>query len=180
MFRIVSSLKPGFPLKKLAGFNAIRSYTKYPLNEQIYIHENGQNHFKFTLSNNPQSLAIGYSNQEQIVKPNAFQVNEEFVKVLHEQIGKFVQDDFSFIIEAGTNANSYMPIYDFREVPRYGRIPEVDNIFGYVMVDGNAKIVPGTYESNNLYRLCNGAGLIKLSDHLYEKLQYETEKHHLK
>lgn len=168
----------------LASLSAIRQfqhhrrlYHKYALNDQIYIHEGGNKGvYTFNLSENPQALPIGYCDNIKNINPNNFYVNEKFVEVLHDTISNQIQDDFTFIMEAGANANLYMPIYDFREVPRYGRIPEVDNIYGYVMVTEQGKIVPGSYQSNNLYRICNGAGLIKLSDYLLEQLQSITSK----
>lgn len=149
----------------------IRCLSRYAPNDQIFIHEQQRNLFKYTLNANPNSLAIGWAPSRIKVDPNTFQVNDEFLKTLNRQIATTIHEDFAFIVEAGTNANSFMPIWDFREVPRYARVPEVENIFGYVMVDANAQIVKGSYESNNLYRVCTGKGLLKLSDHLYEKMQ---------
>lgn len=77
-------------------------------------------------------------------------------------------------MEAGANANAFMPIYDFREIPNYARTPEVDDIFGYVLVDGDGKIIPGLYEVNDLYRLCNGVGLVKLTDYLVDEMRKAT------
>lgn len=99
------------------------------------------------------------------------------MKVLHSTIGKTVYGDFLFIMEAGVNANQFMPIYDFRKTPNYARIPEVDDIFGYVHVDASGKMIPNTYEANNLYRLCNGeSGIIQLSEYLYEQVKEACEQ----
>lgn len=155
-------------ISRYAGpISAARFYTKYPQNEQIFVHPHDKV-FKLSFSPEENSLPLGYSSTLKDITPGNFQANQAFVSLLHEIIAKNIQDDFCFIMEAGTFANSFMPIYDFREVPRYGRTPEVDSTFGYVQVDSNGKMVPGTYESNNMYRLCNGQGLIKLSDHLHE------------
>ncbi|CCE73064.1 Piso0_000077 [Millerozyma farinosa CBS 7064] len=148
-------------------FSAVRFYTKYPQNEQIFVHPHDKV-FKLSFSPEENSVPLGYSSTSKDITPSNFRANQEFVSLLHDIISKNIQDDFCFIMEAGTFANSFMPIYDFRDVPRYGRTPEVDGTFGFVQVDSNGKMVPGTYESNNMYRLCNGEGLIKLSDHLHE------------
>lgn len=161
-------------MNRLRLFQQIRHFSKYSLNDQIKIHELAPNFFKLSFSEDAKAMAIGFSNSKNIT-PHNFQVNSPFLNQLHELIAKKIDNDFSFIIEAGTNANSYMPIYDFREIPKYARIPQVDNVFGYVMVDGNGKMIPNTYESNNLYRLCNGKGLIKLSDFLYDEIKEVVE-----
>jgi len=159
------------------GLHFRRLFSKYVRNDQIYIHKNDHG-VKYSLSPNPRSLPIGYSSSTMNdVKPDAFEVEPKFLDLLHNKISSSIQDDFSFVLEAGMNANAFMPIYDFRRIPEYARIPEVDNIFGYVQVNEQGKIIPGSYQSNNLYRLCNGTdGLIKLSDYLYSELQAECDK----
>lgn len=152
----------------------LRRSLSYAPNKQIVLHPTGS-HTVASLSTNPSALSLGWSSSKDI-QPSTFEPNGKFLILLHEIISKRIQEDFSFIVEAGANALTYMPIYDFREVPRYGRTPEVDNIFGYVLVDSSGKIVEGSYEKNDLYRLCNGAGLVKLSDFLYETMKEATEK----
>lgn len=157
----------------------MRYASQYPQNKQIFIHPKAEHHTSFaSLSKNPKAVPLGtvYSTTLAIT-PQNFQENPAFLDILHLVVAAKVQNDFLFIVEAGANANTFMPIYDFRHIPNYARIPEVDNIFGYVQVDGLGKIIPGTYESNSLYRLCNGdSGIIKLSDYLYEVVQAECEK----
>lgn len=150
-----------------------RYLTQYARNNQIFIHP--AKHLGSTIvsfSRNPEDVPIGtVIGPEHDITPQNFQDNEKFLSLLHKTIGETVWDDFLFIVEAGVNASSYMPIYDFRHTPNFARIPEVDDIFGYVQVDGNGKMIPNTYESNSMYRLINGeSGLIKLSDHLHEKV----------
>lgn len=177
MIHPIRSITRSFPRNGIRNpFNAYRFYSKYHLNDQIYIHDNEKGLFTFNLTPEPTTLAVGWCDSKRNVTPGNFHVNEEFVSLLHKFIGDSIQNDFAFIVEAGANANLFMPIYDFREIPRYGRIPEVDNIYGYVMVNESGKIVPGSYESNNLYRICNGAGLVKLSDYLYEELQKKVKQ----
>lgn len=152
-----------------------RSLSRFHQNDQIYVHE-AENGFKFTLLPDSAALPIGHCLSKHNVTPDTFRPNPAFVDVLNKTIGQKVHDDFAFIVEAGANALTFMPIYDFREIPRYGRIPEIDNIYGYVQVDSSGKIVPGTYEANNMYRLCNGVGLVRLSDYLYEQVGAATRK----
>ncbi|CUM62762.1 uncharacterized protein PRCAT00000319001 [Priceomyces carsonii] len=153
---------------------SLRFYTKYPTNDQIFVHKTGNN-YKYSLSPEPSSLPIGYGPAPSDVPAENFKPNDTFLRQLQRRIGSDIQNDFSFILEAGANAGAFMPIYDYREVPRYGRIPEVDNIFGYVQVNQEGTIVPGTYEENSFYRLCNGSGPIRLSDYLYDKLRSDCE-----
>lgn len=151
-----------------------RFYTKDAKNDHIFIHPIANSKFKVSLSPKENALPIGYSGKEEVNTTN-FEDNDEFLSVLHSKIGLDVHNDFAFIVEAGTFANSYMPIYDFREIPSYGRVPEVDNIFGYVHVNELGKIIPGSYEPNSMYRLCNGAGLPRLSDYLYDSVRQKCE-----
>lgn len=154
---------------------ALRQYSRYSKNDQIFLHDSPRGIIA-SLSKNPNALPIGVS-PTQHINPDTFQPNGDFLKLLNTTIHDSIEKDFTFIIEAGANANSFMPIYDLREIPNYGRTPEVDNVFGYVLVDGNGKITPKSFDSNNLYRVCNGAGLIKLSDYLHEQMKSLTEAH---
>lgn len=152
-----------------------RAYTKLASNEQIYVHKVADHGYKFSLSTNPKVLGLGYGTRDQELSPDDFEPNDRFVTLLHENIAKSVENDFTFVMEAGVNVSSYMPIYDMREIPRYARVPEIDNVFGYVQVDDAGKIVPGSYQNNVMYRVCNGAGLTKLSDYMLEKVQQACE-----
>ncbi|CCG21983.1 hypothetical protein CORT_0B02680 [Candida orthopsilosis Co 90-125] len=153
----------------------LRSLTQYAKNSQIFIHENPPHHYNFSLSKNPDALTIG-SSETTDPKPQTFTTNKKFVDLLHKTFENKIYDDFTFIMEAGTNANSFMPIYDFRDIPKYSRQPYIGNVFGYLQVDGNAKIIPGSWQRNDLYELCNGKdGLCHFSEYMYETLQQECE-----
>lgn len=151
--------------------------SKYPKNDQIFIHKVGSTYVA-NLSSNPKDIPIGFSESNEI-HHETFKSNPEFLDLLNNKIKDSIQKDFSFIMEAGANANAFMPIYDFRETPNYARVPEVDDIFGYVLVDSKGKIIPGSYEVNQLYRLCNGTGLIKLTDYLLEEMRRATAEENL-
>lgn len=95
--------------------------------------------------------------------------NPQFIQKLQNVITENIYDDFSFIMEASMNANSFMPIYDFRDVPRYQRVPDIGNVFGYLQVNEQGQMVKQTYDPNNMYVVYSGQlGLVTLSDHLLE------------
>lgn len=164
-------------LSKLSrSVSPARFLSRYSKNEQIFIHKLDNDKYKYSLSSNPQSLAIGYGASED-PSPQEFQLEPQFLPLLHKLIHEEIHNDFSFIMEAGMNIGSYMPIYDFREIPDYARIPDVDSTFGYVRVDNQGKIIPFSYESNEPYRLIDGIyGMVKLSDFLYDKMKVECDK----
>lgn len=153
-----------------------RYLTRYSKNDQIFVHPLSNGGALLSLSPKPEALPLGFSSNKDEITHENFTPNSHFVALLHLRIAAVIHHDLPFVIEAGTYANSFMPIYDFREVPRYGRTPEIDSTFGYVQVDDTSKIVPHSYEPNDMYRLCNGSGLIKLSDTLYEDMQQQCEK----
>ncbi|CAI5759711.1 unnamed protein product [Candida verbasci] len=152
-----------------------RSLSQYKPNPQIWIHEVKPNLYKFSLSKNPKAIDIGSSSNEK-PHPDNFKNNEEFFDILHKTFKDRIYDDFTFITEAGTFANAFMPIYDFRGVPKHARTPYIEDIFGYVQVDGNGKILKDTYQDNEMYQVCSGkTGLPIFSDFMIEELKKEIE-----
>lgn len=185
MFLAKSTMKgilrsPTVPMRGISLSNSVhpllsaRFYTQYSKNDQIFLHDTNHK-LSVSFSKSPASIPIGYSTSE-TVTPELFKPNPEFLPLLHSTFGSCIDQDFSFIMEAGVNANTFMPIYDFREVPKFGRRPEIDSVFGYVQVDEQGKIVPGSYDSNDMYRLCNASGLPKLSDYMYEQIQQKIQQ----
>lgn len=170
MFRLSRNLIRAAPKWQLAS----RNYITYSKNDQIFLHDTTGGVLA-SFSENPKDLHIGTSETNKI-DPEKFKSNKEFLNLLHKNIQDKIDQDFTYIMEAGVNADAYMPIYDFREVPRFGRTPEVDSIFGYVRVSSDGKIVPNSYEPNEMYRLCNGAGLVKLSSFLLEQIREGIKK----
>lgn len=150
-----------------------RHFTRYARNDQIFLHDVG-GRYAATLSKASGAVPIGYSPSEEI-KIDTFNVNLQFMEILNKVLHSSIDKDFTFIMEAGVNASTYMPIYDFREIPRFGRTPSPDDVFGYVLVDENGKMVQGSYQSNEMYRVCNGNGLIKLSDYMLEQMREATQ-----
>lgn len=172
MFMLSASRAAARSQRLTRPLESLRKYTRYSKNDQIFLHQMAGK-VEVSLSKEPGSLPIGYSPSTSIT-PSTFEPNDEFVKLLHKTIHLSIQNDFTYVMEAGVNALTFMPIYDFRETPRFGRTPEVDSVFGYVLVDEKGVIVPGTFESNHMYRVCNGVGLIKLSDYLLEQMKEAT------
>ncbi|RCK65270.1 hypothetical protein Cantr_00751 [Candida viswanathii] len=153
----------------------LRSLSQYTRNPQIFIHEEGEGRFKFSLSKSPDALDIGVSTSTEPT-PDSFRTRREFKELLHTTMKNQIHDDFTFIMEASTNANSFMPIYDMREIPRYGRIPYIEDVFGYVMVDPKGQMIPETYQENEMYTMCSGkTGLPKFSEYMYMELQEKCE-----
>ncbi|EGW31084.1 uncharacterized protein SPAPADRAFT_56990 [Spathaspora passalidarum NRRL Y-27907] len=153
----------------------LRTLATYASNPQIYIHKVNPLNYKFSLSKSPDAIEIG-SSPTADPEPSTFTDNPKFKELLNSTIYSKIQDDFTFVMEAGVNANSFMPIYDLRETPNYARVPATENIFGYVRVDSKGKIVPESFQANGMYRLINGrCGLCKFSDFLHEQLQTQSE-----
>ncbi|RLV93556.1 hypothetical protein JA1_002254 [Spathaspora sp. JA1] len=154
----------------------LRTLATYASNPQIYIHTVNPLNYKFSLSKSPNALEIG-SAPDANPEPTTFTPNPKFRELLNSTIYSKIHEDFTFVMEAGVNANSFMPIYDLRETPNYARVPATENIFGYVRIDSHGKIVPQSFQANDMYRFISGtSGLCKFSDFLHEQLQTESEK----
>ena len=152
-----------------------RSLSQYTRNPQIFIHELGPGNYKFSLSKSPDALDMGISSSTNPTPAN-FRIRDEFKQLLNDTMKNQIHDDFTFIMEASTNANSFMPIYDMREIPRYGRIPYIEDVFGYVMVNDKGQLIPDTYQENDMYTMCSGkTGLPKFSEYMYLTLQEKCE-----
>lgn len=144
--------------------NKIFTRNASKLTSQIYLHSSN----KISFSPNENSLIIGQFDGD-ITKAN-FVENPEFKPKFQEVVKHKIYDDFAFIMEAGISQSSFMPIYDFRNIPRYQRVPEIGDIFGYLLVDENGKMVRDSYEPNAMY-VTYGDRLIKLSDYLLEEVR---------
>lgn len=153
----------------------LRNLSQYKNNPQIFIHELGPSYYKFSLSKLPDALDIGISSSINPT-PDNFKIRKEFKELLHSTMKDQIHDDFTFIMEASTNANSFMPIYDMREIPRYGRIPYIEDVFGYVMINDQGLMIAETYQENDMYTICSGkTGLPKFSEYMYVTLQDKCE-----
>ena len=72
----------------------------------------------------------------------------------------------------GAGRGGYIHVYDQRHPPDFGRIPEPEDIFGSLEVDGEGKFVDGhgRYQSSGSYRIVTNDGILGLSDFLRERL----------
>ena len=105
-----------------------------------------------------------------------FKANNEFIKLLDSTLHDSIHDDFTYIMEASTNASSFMPIYDMREIPRYARTPYIEDVFGYVQVDDKGSMIPNSYQKMKCIKCSGKTGLPVFSEFLFETLQEKCEK----
>ncbi len=72
----------------------------------------------------------------------------------------------------GAGRGGYIHVYDLRHPPDFGRIPEPEDIFGSLEVDGEGNFVDGhgRYQKSGSYRIVTNDGILELSDFLREKL----------
>ena len=63
-------------------------------------------------------------------------------------------------------------MYDNRRPPDFGRIPDPEDIFGSLEVDGSGRFVDGhgRYQASGTYRVVTRDGILGLSDFLRTKL----------
>ncbi|KAK9432249.1 hypothetical protein V1505DRAFT_354085 [Lipomyces doorenjongii] len=149
-----------------------RMLSTLPMNDQIYIHESNQ----LSLSKLPSAVHIGTATSSpSMLKDATFRPNLAFLPIMHTAVAENIMNDQLFISIAATYPDNYMAIYDLRNPPVYGRIPEVQDILGMVRVDSEGAILPGTYEKNNMYRLVTNDGICRFSDYLLGKIRRACE-----
>lgn len=72
----------------------------------------------------------------------------------------------------GGGTHGWVHVYDLRHPPDFGRIPDPEDIFGSVEVDGEGVFVGegGGYQDSGTYRVVTRDGVLGLSDYLRERL----------
>ncbi|KAL2046696.1 hypothetical protein ABVK25_011610 [Lepraria finkii] len=72
----------------------------------------------------------------------------------------------------GGGRGGYIHVYDERHPPDYGRIPDPEDIFGSLEVDGQGNFVDGhgVYQRSGSYRVVTRDGFLGLSPFLRQKL----------
>ena len=72
----------------------------------------------------------------------------------------------------GGGSHGWVHVYDLRHPPDFGRIPDPEDIFGSVEVDGEGVFVGegGGYQDSGTYRVVTRDGVLGLSDYLRERL----------
>lgn len=187
-------------------------YTVIRSKPAVYFHQSPTSapHW-ISLSPDPNALPIGYTNQspnvgfiqaEQseaadfssnsekatetiIPTPQKFKDNPEFTKIL----AKVGAESFptSVLYNSLAEGESYregttLHVYDMRNPPPYGRIPEVQDIVGMVRIqapDHSKKItaiIPDSFEYNPMYRPLAMTGFVNLGDEMNKKLRLACEK----
>jgi hypothetical protein len=73
----------------------------------------------------------------------------------------------------------WLHVFDNRRIPDFGRIPDPEDIFGSVEVDGEGKFVDGhgRYSPSGTYRIVTNDGILGLSDFLKTKLVERLKLH---
>ncbi|OCT47798.1 hypothetical protein CLCR_03690 [Cladophialophora carrionii] len=66
----------------------------------------------------------------------------------------------------------WVHVADQRRIPDFGRIPDPEDIFGSVEVDGQGQFVDGhgRYQPSGTYRICTNDGILGLTDFMRQKL----------
>ncbi|KAL8731020.1 MAG: hypothetical protein Q9166_003671 [cf. Caloplaca sp. 2 TL-2023] len=61
----------------------------------------------------------------------------------------------------GAGRGGHIHVYDYRRPPDFGRIPDPEDIFGSLEVDGEGKFVDehGNYQTSGTYRMCTRDGM---------------------
>ena len=72
----------------------------------------------------------------------------------------------------GAGRGGHIHVYDLRHPPDFGRIPDPEDIFGSLEVDGEGKFVDGNgrWQSSGTYRVVTRDGILGLSGFLRERL----------
>ena len=72
----------------------------------------------------------------------------------------------------GAGRGGHIHVYDLRHPPDFGRIPDPEDIFGSLEVDGEGNFVDGEgrWQGSGTYRIFTRDGILGLSDYLRERL----------
>ncbi|KAL5514810.1 hypothetical protein ACEPAG_2126 [Sanghuangporus baumii] len=101
---------------------------------------------------------------------NDFRQNEDFLPILHKTIKEGLLQDEIWTNGAIQAQSGWMHIFDQRNIPPLGRIPDPDDILASVRVE-DGRILIDTYEPMPSYRLCTADGVCRLTDTLMDRLK---------
>ncbi|GMM35153.1 hypothetical protein DASC09_024780 [Saccharomycopsis crataegensis] len=165
-----------------------RTYVSY---KKYYLHPLEKNVSLISFSKDPKHLAIGKishgsvkydelsdSNSEKLIDldDTKFKENPEFMNRLLDFFAKNIYHDFSYQLETAEYAGSFMPVYDYRSVPEYGRRSDVDDVFGWVRVNDRCEMIEGSWQANTFYRpFTQSHGLPQLTDFTMENMEDITK-----
>jgi hypothetical protein len=163
---------------RVRAIRSLRWLSTYKYQPQLYLHKLPDS-YSVSFSDDPKAQPVGQtwiSSLDDHIAPKNFKPDTKFLPVLNEVIKDNIQDDFTYIMESKEFSGNYMPIYDLRNVPNYQRTPEVEDIYGFVYCDEDGTVKSGSFEQNLEYQLITQNGIIKLSDHLLEKLKEKLKE----
>lgn len=101
---------------------------------------------------------------------DTFIPNDAFVKLLHKTVKEGLIEDEIWVNHAVQTQSGWMHVFDQRNPPPLGRIPDADDILASVRVE-EGQIIPETYEPMPSYRLVTSDGVCQLTESLLEKIK---------
>ncbi|KAH8112325.1 hypothetical protein DFH11DRAFT_1689897 [Phellopilus nigrolimitatus] len=101
---------------------------------------------------------------------NDFMENRKFSALLHEIVKDGLLNDEIWRNNAIQIQSGWMHVFDQRNPPPLGRIPDPDDILASVRVE-DSRILVDTYQPMPSYRLCTGDGVCQLTDGLMGRLK---------
>jgi hypothetical protein len=101
-------------------------------------------------------------------EPSAFEVNPEFVRLLHEVVRERAPEDAGCRAEAQRMGHGWLYVVDMRRAPGTAQVPPED-IVGYFQVE-DGRLVPGSYTPNSRHLVFSDSGLVRLPGALHEAL----------
>lgn len=111
-----------------------------------------------------------------IVDPTKFKPNNDFRALFHQCFYKHVYDDITYQLDALNFRSSFLPIGDFKIVLRFmNQRPAFENTIGFVRVDDEGAMIRDSYQSNDIYELCNCDGMVSLSDYMLEQIKASVD-----
>lgn len=182
-----------------------RFYTTIRTKPAVYVHSHDPLHI-ISLSPSPNAIPIGqtFHTPSQFIavtpsdaadfssptnarptvipKPQDFQINPVFSRILQSIVAKNIHKSeiYTGLAEGERfQGGSTFHVYDMRDPPPYGRIPEVQDIVGTVRLEEEGKevIVPDSFEFNPMYRVLSMYGFVNLGDELNMKLRKACEEY---
>lgn len=111
-----------------------------------------------------------------VSQPTDFEEDGRFQPILMKCLKENVHNCpyFSSLAQI-ENKTKFMHIFDLRCPPPLGRISEVEDIFGTVEIE-DTKIVPGSFQENQMYRPVTTYGAPLLSKKMGEALMKAVEQ----
>jgi len=101
---------------------------------------------------------------------NDFTENRPFIDMLQNAVREGMLEDEIWVNGAIQTHSGWMHIYDQRNPPPLGRIPDTADIIGTVLVN-EGKLVPDTYAPMPSYRMVTSDGVMSLTDSILRKLK---------